>query len=61
MGIHKRPLIPAWIIRLAWGERAVIALTNQYVSAKKTLDQGFCYQYPTIDEAMQHLQRHPEI
>lgn len=61
MGIQKRPLIPAWIIRLAWGERAVIALTNQYVSAKKTLDQGFCYQYPTIDEAMQHLQRHPEI
>ncbi len=61
MGIRKRPIVPRWLIQLIWGERAVIALTDQYVSAQKTLDQGFCYQYPTIDEAMQHLQHHPEI
>ena len=61
LGIQKRPIIPEWVIKLAWGERSVIALTNQYVSAQKTLSQGFCYQYPTIDSAMQHLQGHPEI
>ena len=61
LGIQKRPIIPEWVIKLAWGERSVIALTNQYVSAQKTLSQGFCYQYPTIDLAMQHLQGHPEI
>ena len=60
-GIRKRPIVPEWLIKLAWGERAVIALTNQFVSAQKTLDQGFCYQYPTIEKAMQHLQSHPEI
>lgn len=61
LGIQKRPIIPEWVIKLAWGERSVIALTNQYVSAQKTLSKGFCYQYPTIDLAMQHLQGHPEI
>lgn len=61
LGIRKRPIVPEWIIKLLWGERSVIALTNQYVSAQKTLDQGFCYQYPTIESAMQHLQGHPKI
>lgn len=61
LGIRKRLIVPAWLIKWAWGERSVIALTNQYVSAKKTLDQGFCYQYPTIESALQHLQGHPKI
>jgi NAD dependent epimerase/dehydratase family enzyme len=61
LGIRKRQIVPEWIIKLLWGERSVIALTNQYVSAQKTLDQGFCYQYPTIESAMQHLQGHPKI
>lgn len=54
-----RPVIPAMILRWLWGERAAIALTNQNVSAKKTMDHGFCYHYPTIEKAMQHLQANP--
>lgn len=61
LSIRWRPVIPAWLIRLAWGERSAIALTNQKVSANKTLAQGFCYQYPNIDVALQHLQANPEI
>lgn len=61
LGFRKRPIVPTWLIKLAWGECSVIALTNQYVSAKKTLNQGFCYQYPTIELALQHLQGHPKI
>ncbi len=56
--ITARPVLPAFLIKLAWGERSAIALTNQNVSAKKTLDTGFCYQYPTIESAMDHLHTH---
>jgi uncharacterized protein (TIGR01777 family) len=61
LGIRKRPVVPRFLIKCLWGERSVIALTDQFVSAQKLLDQGFCYQYPTIDKAMQHLQCRPEI
>lgn len=59
--INVRPVLPAFLIKLAWGERSVIALTNQNVSAQKTLDTGFCYQYPTIESAMEHLHNNPTI
>jgi uncharacterized protein (TIGR01777 family) len=58
--ITARPVLPAFLIKLAWGERSAIALTNQNVSAKKTLDTGFCYQYPTIESAMNHLHTHTD-
>jgi uncharacterized protein (TIGR01777 family) len=61
LNIQQRPIVPTWVMRLAWGERAAIALTNQKVSTNKTLDQGFCYQYPTIEKALQHLQAHPKV
>jgi uncharacterized protein (TIGR01777 family) len=58
--ITARPVLPAFLIKLAWGERSAIALTNQNVSAKKTLDTGFCYQYPSIESAMEHLHTHTD-
>ena len=58
--ITARPVLPAFLIKLAWGERSAIALTKQNVSAKKTLDTGFCYQYPTIESAMNHLHTHTD-
>lgn len=61
LGITIRPILPAFLMKLIWGERSIIALTNQNVSAKKTLDTGFCYQYPTIDSAMEHLHKNPLI
>ena len=59
--INARPVLPAFLIKIAWGERSAIALTNQNVSAQKTLDTGFCYQYPTIESAMEHLHNNPTI
>ncbi|MFZ9630991.1 MAG: epimerase [Bacteroidia bacterium] len=58
-GISMRPNLPAPLIKLAWGERSVIALTNQNVSAVKTIDTGFCYQYPTIESALENLHNNP--
>ena len=60
LGITIRPNLPASLIKLAWGERAVIALTNQTVSAQKTIDTGFCYLYPTIESALVNLHRNPQ-
>jgi NAD dependent epimerase/dehydratase family enzyme len=48
-------------MRIAWGDRSVLALTNQRVSSKKLIDAGFTFQYPTIEQAIQHLSNHPTV
>ena len=52
-----RIIVPSWGIRLLWGERAQIALTNQNVSAQKTIHSGFVFQYPTIELALEALSK----
>ncbi len=47
-----RVIVPNWVIKLMWGERAQIALTNQNVSAEKTIQAGFVFQYPNIELAL---------
>ncbi len=59
--LHIRPVIPGFIMRIAWGDRSVLALTNQRVSSKKLIDAGFTFQYPTIEQAIQHLSNHPTV
>ena len=59
--LHIRPIIPGFIMRIAWGERSVLALTNQRVSSQKLLDAGFTFQYPTIQQAIQHLSKNPTV
>ena len=49
------PNIPAWILKLALGEQADIALTDQKVSASKILKTGFEFKYSTIEKALTHL------
>lgn len=50
-----RLVVPKWAIKLLWGERAQIALTNQNVLAKKTIEAGFVFQYPDIEKALTEL------
>jgi uncharacterized protein (TIGR01777 family) len=59
--LHIRPVIPGFIMRIAWGDRSVLALTNQRVSSKKLTDAGFKFQYATIHQAIQHLSNNPSV
>ena len=59
--LHIRPVIPGFVMRIAWGERSVLALTNQRVSSQKLLDAGFAFQYPTIEQAIQHLSKNSTV
>ncbi len=59
--LQVRPIVPGWVMRIAWGERSVLALTNQRVSSQKLLSVGFNFQFPDIDSAIQHLSQNPKV
>lgn len=46
---------PTFALRLALGEMADAILDSAKVSAAKTLETGFAYEFPTIDTAMESL------
>ncbi len=60
IGMKWRPTLPGWLLRCFWGEKTLIALTNQNISAKKLLDTGFCFQYDTIEKSLDHLSKNPK-
>lgn len=47
--------VPSFILKIMMGERSIEVLKSTTVSAKKILDAGFFFQYPTIDDAFQEL------
>lgn len=50
------PNIPVWVLKLVFGkERAELLLTNQKVSSRKAVEQGYRFQYLTIEEAIPQL------
>lgn len=49
------PNIPSWIIRLIFGEAAIILLEGSRVSADKILGAGFRFKYPDIRLALENL------
>lgn len=54
----KRPHwfpVPAFVMRLLFGEMAILLLEGQRALPKAALDAGFAFRYPTIDSAMQDL------
>ena len=55
----KRPIrwsVPAWDIkRIVGEERSSILLKGQLVRPKRTLESGYKFKFPTIDEAMNNL------
>ena len=55
----KRPIrwsVPAWVIkRIVGEERSSILLKGQLVRPKRTLESGYKFKFPTIDDAMNNL------
>lgn len=48
---------PAFMLRLVLGEFAEVVLTGQKVLPQKLLAAGFQFNFPTIDQALNHLLR----
>ncbi len=46
---------PAFALRLMLGEMADVVLNSTRVSAAKVARAGFSFQYPTVEEALQHI------
>ncbi|MGB5262709.1 MAG: TIGR01777 family oxidoreductase [Lutimonas sp.] len=49
------PKVPGFILKLMLGEQAVIILEGSRVSADKILKNGFEFQYPELDGALESL------
>jgi uncharacterized protein (TIGR01777 family) len=47
------PKLPAFSLKLALGEMSEIVLASQRVSAEKVLAQGFRFEYPELQEALE--------
>ena len=52
--------VPAWGLRLLYGEMAEIVLGSQRVLPKAALDAGFEFKYPLLRQALQQLLGAPE-
>lgn len=46
------PSIPAFIIKLLFGERSVLLLSSQIVSSQKLIDQGFIFEETQLSSAI---------
>ena len=46
---------PGFMLRWVLGEFGSVLLEGQKVIPRKLLDQGFVFQYPGIDQALQHI------
>ncbi len=47
--------VPTFVLKMMMGERSVEVLKSTTVSAKKTLETGFQFQYVTIESAIEQL------
>ncbi len=55
--VKKAPFtVPAFVLRLAFGEMADLLLFGQNVQPKRLLDNGFEFHYPQLKEALNALQ-----
>lgn len=56
--LHKPfflPNIPAFVLKLVFGEMTDMLLSSQYVSSKKIQEAGFSFKYKTIQEALNNI------
>ncbi|MDG2311763.1 MAG: TIGR01777 family oxidoreductase [Flavobacteriales bacterium] len=49
------PNIPAFFIRLLFGEMAVVLLTGSRVSSTKITERGFGFKYAKLNDALHHI------
>lgn len=47
--------VPAWALRLLYGEMADALLGGSYVVPQRLLEQGFRFAYPTVREALEEI------
>lgn len=52
---HWHPVVPAMVLKLVFGERAVLPLTSQRVLPNALLKREFKFRYPDIGSALNHL------
>ena len=58
--LHRPSIVPvpAFILRLAFGQMADEALlAGARVSSKKVLESGYAFQYPELEDALRHILR----
>ncbi|MCV6630673.1 MAG: TIGR01777 family oxidoreductase [Flavobacteriaceae bacterium] len=59
--ILKKPLwlpnIPSFVFKTVLGERAVLLLASQQVSARKIQKEGFSFQFPNLEQAIVDLEQ----
>jgi len=49
------PPVPAWVLRLVLGEKAMLVTEGQYISCDKLLQLDFSFHFPTLPQALKHL------
>ena len=49
------PRIPEFLMKILLGEMHELLFTNKNLSNKKVLDNGFNYEYPTIEKALSNI------
>jgi NAD dependent epimerase/dehydratase family enzyme len=47
--------VPAFMLKLRFGQVAEVITTGQRVSPRRTLDSGYHFRHPTIDGALQNV------
>lgn len=55
------PNIPAFFIRLLFGEMAIVLLTGSRVSSTKITAQGFTFKYAKLNDALRNIYKKPQI
>lgn len=57
---HFLPKIPKWLIHLAYGEAATALLASNRIDPKRSIENGFVFQFPKLKEALTDLLGKPE-
>lgn len=47
------PPIPQWIVRQIFGPPAVLLLEGSRISANKIMQEGFCFEYDTLEKSLE--------
>lgn len=49
------PAVPAWVLRLVLGEKAMLVTEGQYISCAKLLNLDFTFHFSTLPQALENL------
>ena len=61
--VLKRPVfmdLPAWLVRLVFGEGASVMLDSKEVYPRTLQEAGFVFSYPSFGSAMEQIAHAPE-